>query len=212
MNPYLPAHVGAPELVGWVYTGHDRRHEHMAGASQAGVQNAMHAVMGTPAFAHLARSMSGGYGYQAGQGTVGPPPAAPAYSGGPGTAYGGAAQVVERPLTDMREFPLGFLQVAFPGTTEAPVISRPQVVFRGERLVIPTLVAPFFNIIDIKVGNRSQLTNSTALPAQAFIETAVGMRLSMDTAAVAQDVALVVNNFNSFATTFQALIIGTAAQ
>jgi hypothetical protein len=207
MNPYLPAHVGGPEITGWVYTGHRNPYDHMAGASPAGIQAALHAVMGTPAFAQLARGMS-----HVGQGVTGPAPATPAYSGGPGTAYGSAAQVVERPLTDMREFPLGFLQVGFPGTTEAPVISRPQVVFRGERMVIPTGVAAFFNIIDIKVGNRSQLTNSTALPAQAFIETAVGMRLSMDTAAVAQDVAIVVNNFNSFATTFQALIIGTAAQ
>lgn len=213
MNPYaMAAHAGAPELVGWVYTGH--RNDHLSGATPQGVQAAMHAVMGTPGFQALARSMTAGMGYPShvGQGVQGPPPAAPAYSGGPGTAYGGGAQVVERPLTDMREFPLGFLQVGFPGTTEAPVISRPQVVFRGERLVVPTGVAAFFNIIDIKVGNRSQLTNSTALPAQAFIETAVGMRLSMDTAAVAQDVAIVVNNFNAFATTFQAMIIGTAAQ
>lgn len=211
MNPYLPAHVGGPEITGWVYTG---RRDHLSGATPQGVQAAMHAVMGTPAFAQMAAAMShvGGYPAHVGQGTVGPAPAMPAYSGGPGTAYGSAAQVVERPLTDMREFPLGFLQVGFPGTTEAPVISRPQVVFRGERLVIPTGTAAFFNIIDIKVGNRSQLTNSTALPAQAFIETAVGMRLSMDTAAVAQDVAIVVNNFNAFATTFQAMIIGTAAQ
>jgi len=143
---------------------------------------------------------------------TGPAPAAPVYAGGPGAAYGSQVQVVERPLTDIREFPLGFGPTSFPAGTEASVISRPQVVFRGERLVVPSTVAPFFSIIDIKVGNRSQLVNSVALPAQMFIETAVGIRLSFDTAAVAQDVALIVANGTATATTFQAAIVGTAAQ
>ena len=209
-NPYAPAHVGGgTELVGWV--------QHL-GASPQAVQAAMHAVMGTPAFAQLAHS------YHSGQApgqmvplsqalaTTGPAPAAPPYSGGPGVAYGSTVQVVDRPLTDIREFPLGFGPTSFPAGTEASVISRPQVVFRGERLVVPSTVAPFFSIIDIKVGNRSQLVNSVALPAQMFIETAVGIRLSFDTAAVAQDVALIVANGTATATTFQAAIVGTAAQ
>jgi hypothetical protein len=212
-NPYSPAHVGGgPELVGWVQT---------MGASPQAVQAAMHAVMGTPAFAQLAQSMT--HTGQAGSpaamvplsqalATTGPAPAAPVYAGGPGAAYGSQVQVVERPLTDIREFPLGFGPTSFPAGTEASVISRPQVVFRGERLVVPSTVAPFFSIIDIKVGNRSQLVNSVALPAQMFIETAVGIRLSFDTAAVAQDVALIVANGTATATTFQAAIIGTAAQ
>jgi len=348
MNPFAPHHVGGPEITGWVRT----RGDQLMGASPGAVQAAMHAVMGTPAFAALARGIShsgqqfapggpqgagspaplGGWGY-AGPGfgpgggggggytalssapppanpvnvglpmgpmpgggcgpsvpmggcspyvpapvpqappnvfaaapcggpsiaspvspqqliaapgcgpqqaltaqmlgsggyggygpgggwlplaqalaTTGPAPAAPPYAGGPGVAYGSPVQVVERPLTDIREFPLGFGPTSFPAGTEASVISRPQVVFRGERLVVPSTVAPFFSIIDIKVGNRSQLVNSVALPAQMFIETAVGIRLSFDTAAVAQDVALIVANGTATATTFQAAIVGTAAQ
>ena len=235
MNPFLPAHVGGgggiPDITGWVASarqfgtgaypgGFD--YSHQAGASPAAYQAAMHAVMGTPAFHQLAAQVG-----QAAPGPLSPaalaqvaqhlatspPPAdTPAYHGGPGAAYGSRPRVVERPLTDIREFPLGFGPVPFPAGTEASVISRPQVVFRGERLIIPSNVAPFFSVIDIKVGNRSQLVNSVALPAQMFIETAVGIRLSMDTAAVAQDVALIVSNDTLVSTTFQAAIIGTAAQ
>ena len=129
-------------------------------------------------------------------------------------AYGGAPRVVERPLRDMREFPLGFFQSGIGlGVGVVEVISRPQIVFRGERLVIPSItVAPNFSLVDIKIGNRSQLVNSTALPAQAFTETAIGIRLSLDTATVAQDIALSVQNISGSPQTFQAALIGTAAQ
>jgi len=205
MNPFLPTHVGGLDLTGG-YVMVDPR-SHAGGISPAAYQAAMHAVAGTPAFQQLAAQVG-----QAMAPTGLPPGDTPAYYGGPGAAYGGKPRVVERPLTDIREFPLGFGPVPFPPGTEASVISRPQVVFRGERLVIPSTVAPFFSVIDIKVGNRSQLVNSVALPAQMFIETAVGIRLSMDTAAVAQDVALIVSNDTLMTTTFQAAIIGTAAQ
>ena len=94
------------------------------------------------------------------------------------------------------------------------VVSRPQIVFRGERLVVPSSIASFFALIDIKVGNRSQLANSTALPAQVFQENAVGVRLALDTAVVAQDIALIVENVSASgsAETFIAALIGTAAQ
>jgi hypothetical protein len=160
------------------------------------------------------------------------------------------AAAAERPLRDLREFPLGFYEV-IPGETRlsrdeakaliktykkkllqylvgeiercpsAPgrssvgcvdVVSRPQIVFRGERLVVPSSIAQFFAIVDIKVGNRSQLANSTALPASTFAENAVGVRLSLDTATVAQDIALVVENVSPDTQTFIAALIGTAAQ
>ncbi len=144
----------------------------------------------------------------------GPPPFFAAPPGG-GIAYGGAPAVVERPLRDMREFPLGFFQSGISAIMGAiDVISRPQIVFRGERLVVPSSIAADFALIDIKVGNRSQLANSTALPAQVFSEVAVGVRLALDTAVVAQDIALIVENVSvsGSAETFIAALIGTAAQ
>jgi len=133
---------------------------------------------------------------------------------GGGVAYGGAPAVVERPLRDIREYPLGFFQSGIGICTGAiDVVSRPQIVFRGERLVIPSgTVASSFSLIDVKVGNRSQLANSTAVPAQTFTEVAVGVRLALDTATVAMDIALVVENITSDNQTFQAALIGTVAQ
>jgi len=141
-------------------------------------------------------------------------PGAPlAWAPGGGVAYGGAPAVVERPLRDIREYPLGFFQSGIGVCVGAvDVVSRPQIVFRGERLVVPTGTASLFSLIDVKVGNRSQLANSTALPAQVFTETAVGVRLALDTAVVAQDIAITVENISSDNATFMAALIGTAAQ
>jgi len=128
-------------------------------------------------------------------------------------AYGGRPVLVERPLRDIREYPLGFFQSGIGVCVGAvDVISRPQIVFRGERLVVPTGTADLFSLIDVKVGNRSQLANSTALPAQVFAENAVGVRLALDTATVAQDIAITVENISSDNATFMAALIGTAAQ
>ena len=98
------------------------------------------------------------------------------------------------------------------GVGAVDVISRPQIVFKGERLVVPSNIAADFAIIDVKVGNRSQLANSTALPAQVFCETAIGVRLALDVAVVAQDIALVVENVSDHDETFMAALIGTAVQ
>jgi len=173
-------------------------------ASPGDIANALRAVMATPQFAAAIQNAPLGQ----------TPLAQPNYGGGGGgLAYGSTPQVVARPLRDMREYPMGFLQAGIdPGVT-AEVISRPQVTFRGERLVIPTSVAADFSLNDIKVGNKSQLVNSTSLPSEMFQENAIGIRLAMDTATVAQDIALSVTNVDpSYAHTFRAAIVGTVAQ
>src|SRR5208337_4100142 len=93
---------------------------------------------------------------------------------------------------------------------EVAVVSRPQFRkgFRGERLVIPGSIAANFSLNDIKVGNRSQTLNSVAVPAVTFVENGVGMRLLMDTAPVAMDIALVVANQSDDTLPFRATLIG----
>jgi len=98
---------------------------------------------------------------------------------------------------------------ALPPTGAFPVISRPQMFFRGERLVVPASIAENFTLVDIKIGNRSQLANSTGLPATTFVEGSVGVRLALDFAETAQDVALIVENISSEAQTFIATLIGS---
>jgi hypothetical protein len=143
---------------------------------------------------------------------LGPSAEMPAYGGGPGlTGYGNDAQVIQRPLTGDREWALGFGLTVVPLGATIPVTSQPQVVFRGERLVIPSTIAAFggIGVVDIKVGNRSQLLSSQPIPAQVFEEFAVGVRLSLDTAAVAQDVTIVIKDLSGEGGVFTAAIVGT---
>ena len=118
-----------------------------------------------------------------------------------------------RDLGPARELPLGFFQSGIGGRSGATdVISRPQVPFLGERLVIPKSTAALFALIDIKVGNRSQLSNSTAVPASTFTECSKEIHIALDPADIAMDVALVVENVTEDSQTFQAALIGTAAE
>lgn len=124
-----------------------------------------------------------------------------------------AAVVREKPPTESREYPMGFDTV---GTVAAganvQIISRPQVTFRPERLVIGGAIAASFLVNDIKVGKNSQLTNSAALPGDAFAPTAFGVRLRMDTAQVSMDVVLDVTNISAGALRFNAALFGKAIQ
>jgi hypothetical protein len=194
---------GVPELVG----------------RNPAVDSALAAVANTPAFAQLVQQHAAAMGYHAGAAPMGG--MVPGTVGGPGVAYGGTnVQVTDRPLLDIRELAIGFLQTGIAAGANFNVVTRPQVVFRGERLVVPTSpsgsgtlsIAQSFSILDLKIGNRSQLVAAQSLPAQAFIETGVGVRLSLDTAAIAQDVVIIVNNTTAAAATFQAVIFGTSAQ
>ena len=121
------------------------------------------------------------------------------------------------------------------------ITGRPQIPFRGERLTIPSVMggatatqdtfvpgtdttvrASDFMILDVVVGNRSQLVSSGGVPGLVFSENAYGVALSVDTAQVAQDVVLRVSYAGPLSTAslvsgtgpivvpFRAAIIGTA--
>lgn len=106
---------------------------------------------------------------------------------------------------------LGFFQSGIgPRTGAIDVTSRTEIKFHGERLVVPSNLAEFFDLIDVKVANRSQLANSTAVPAEMFGETEEGVYVGLDWAKIGQTIALVVENITSDHQTFQAALIGTA--
>jgi len=179
------------------------------------VQSALTAVASTPQFQQLVAQHAAAMGIMT-------PPAQPSSGGGPGVAYGGQPVVQERQLRDTRALALGFFATNIPNNGgQFNVISRPQVLFRGERLVIPdspawpgqsgSTQADSFLINDIKIGNKSQLVEATSLPARAFAENAVGVRLSLDTASIAQDVVVAVSNVDVTAATFRAVMFGTSA-
>lgn len=118
----------------------------------------------------------------------------------------------EKP-TKAREFPLGFESATTIAPTATGVItSRPQIPFRGERLIVPSDIAGSFTILDLRVGKNSQFTSSGAVPARTFQENAVGIRLRLDTAQISQDVTISVQNIGGAPQTFRASIIGSAIE
>lgn len=176
----------------------------------------------------LAQNGGGGYtlaqnggGYNPGCGSV-PTPTQPSSTGGPGVPYGGTPTIQARDMRDIRGLAIGFYQPGILPSSIFNVISRPQVIFRPERLVIPDSLAypgqtggstqaDSFQILDLKTGNRSMLVEATSLPARAFVEQAVGTRMSFDTAVIAQDLVIQVQNVDVAAATFRAVMFGTAA-
>jgi hypothetical protein len=116
------------------------------------------------------------------------------------------------PPRNAREYALGLGSTSVAGSSSANINVQPQVIFRPERLVIPSNLAVDFLITDLKVGKNSQLVSTGALPAVMFTEVAFGVRLKMDTAQISMFVTVSVTNQNPAARNFQGGIIGPAVE
>lgn len=118
------------------------------------------------------------------------------------------------PPTEVRQYPLGFDSGAagVAAATNVLITSRPQQIFRPERLILSSASAPAFLVNDILVGNRSQLVAAGALPGDAFRPDAFGVRLKMDVARVSQDITLSVTNLTAATQRFNAALIGDCLQ
>jgi hypothetical protein len=111
-----------------------------------------------------------------------------------------------------REYALGLGSTSVSGNSSANINVQPQVIFRPERLVVPSNLAVDFLITDIKVGKNSQLVSTGALPAVMFTEVAFGVRLKMDTCQISMFVTISVTNQNPSARNFQGGIVGPAVE
>jgi hypothetical protein len=116
------------------------------------------------------------------------------------------------PPRNSREYALGLGSTSVTGNSSANINVQPQVIFRPERLVVPSNIAPDFLITDIKVGKNSQLVSTGALPAVMFTEQAFGVRLKMDTAQISMFVTISVTNQNPQARNFQGGLVGPAVE
>lgn len=116
------------------------------------------------------------------------------------------------PPRSSREFIIGLGSTSLPALSSANISVQPQVIFRPERIVIPSNIAADFLITDVKVGKNSQLVSPGAIPAVVFVENAFGVRLKMDTAQIAQFITVSVTNQNGAARNFQGAIIGPAVE
>lgn len=115
----------------------------------------------------------------------------------------------ERP-TESREMVIGFESLAVAAAATANVTTRPQVLFRPTRLVIPDTIGVNFTVQDVKVGNKSQLVSSGAIPAIAFSQTAFNTPLKMDTCQISMDLIIEVTNITAGPEDFRAAMFGNA--
>jgi hypothetical protein len=123
-----------------------------------------------------------------------------------------AGAVVSRGLDRRRRYPLGFVPTAIAATATVQVPSAPQNLYRPERLVIPSDIAFDLGIVDIKVGNQSQLVQSVEVPAALFSEVAINTGVTFDTAEVGNQVSVQARNKSAAALEFTAGLVGTIAK
>ena len=123
----------------------------------------------------------------------------------------GSVLVREEGYSEGRTLVIGFEFLAIAAGASATVTQRPQVLFRPQRVVVPSAVAPNFTITDIKVGNKSQLVSSGPVPAEAFAQTSFGVQMKMDTCQVSMDLIIEVTNISGAPDDFRAAIYGSAA-
>ena len=120
-----------------------------------------------------------------------------------GAAHGYAPQAPQHGTLMRQQKPTHDGQLILPmsssgliaNNSSATITGRPQVkAFRPERIVVANSIATFFTFSDIKVGNKSQLTQAGTLPCEAYIQGAFGVEMRMDTVQTAQDFVFQVNN------------------
>lgn len=121
----------------------------------------------------------------------------------------GGAATRELPRNSNYEQPLPIPPTPFLAGQALDIELRPQRLCRIERLVFDSLVAPFFRILDLKVGQQTQFIASGAVPASIFSEVAVGMRLKGDTANLGNTVVLSLQNIDTVTRTAGGAIICT---
>jgi hypothetical protein len=149
---------------------------------------------------------------------AGADPTADASLSGP-TAQAVGPQVVNVQPRNVREFAIGFgpTSPAVNPNQTVIVAAQPQIIFRGSRLVVPSVfgtstVAANFTINDIRVGKDSQFVSAGPLPAIAYLENAVGTAMGLDTCNVGQLITLNVTNVGAAAEVFIATVFGTSVQ
>jgi len=103
---------------------------------------------------------------------------------------------------------LGFRYLNISAGSSQTVTSRPQDTFAPRKVVVPSSVAPNFDILDIRIGAISQLSSADPIPAEAFIPNASLTDVHFDTAQISQDVVFSVNNISNAAASFRATMNG----
>ena len=111
-----------------------------------------------------------------------------------------------------RRLPLGFAPTVVAAGATAQIPAAPQNIIRGETLCIPSDIAFFVSIVDIKVGNSSQLVEAVELPGAMYTEVSRNNQLSLDSAQLGSQLSIQVRNNDAVPLTFRAGIVGTVVK
>lgn len=128
-------------------------------------------------------------------------------------ATANALIVKDDPPTNARRFPLGFeSNGTVANAATVTITSRPQVLFKGQRLVIPSDIAGDFTVDDLKVGKDSQFVAEGSIPGRVLQENATMVEFDLDTAQISQDISLIITNIGGAPRTFRAALWGKVAE
>ena len=123
-----------------------------------------------------------------------------------------AKMIHRRAPTKTRIQSIGFTRAGAPANATVEITARPQVLFRGTRLLVGGSVASNFVIEDIKVGRNSQFVATGAQPAEAFKDTATGDNVALDTCKPGVDLTLIVTNITGASSDFRASLFGDSIE
>lgn len=123
-----------------------------------------------------------------------------------------AVTVEPRVRDERRRLIMGNAPVVVAAGSTTEVEFRPQQLFRTERIIVPSEIAPFFRFSDVRIGNRSQLLTSGSLPGSAFSEVAIDAYVHFDSADIGNTITLVLVNKDDEDHTFESMLLGTAVQ
>jgi hypothetical protein len=87
----------------------------------------------------------------------------------------------------------GELEILVPAGHTFNLTTRPQVVFRPEKLVIDDESADHFQVDDVKVGKNSQFLNASSMPGTLF-KAASSPTMKMDTAQISMAITVTLTN------------------
>lgn len=118
--------------------------------------------------------------------------------------------LIDAPMTLSREI-LGIPRTTVAAGATVRVEVNPQKFQKCDRLIVPSTIAPFFQVDDLDIGKDSQFTSSDGAPAEAFSEVAVGVSLKGRTAGKGTTITLTVTNVSAAPQDFRACIIGLTA-
>ena len=107
---------------------------------------------------------------------------------------------------------VGFEPVCLGPCETVTIETEPQVLFRPDRLLIPSNIAFQLLIRQIKFGKWNLFANGGAVPAAAFIETAEDTKFLGDTVQPSGKISITVQNTSNSKVEFSAMMWGDAIE